>query len=369
MKYGSLHSMRRRLVHAFTLVEILVSTAILAMIMVAMMTALDSVQRSFRFTQAHADQFRVARQAFELINRTLSQATLNPYWDYYYVETQSNVPPATGSAAPAAYVRQSELQFRIDDAAATFGGTGAAMECPGHAVFFQAPLGLTSAGSSLGGLLNARGYGVRFSGDQDHRPPFINGYQIPVKNRYRLLEYRPAAEYQGLGAQGDTIYSHPSNWFTQDMNTSCRVVADNILLLLLSPRVADQASSNPAQTPWRIAPHYHYNSLDADNSTPGVDPLQILPDGTVVQGTQHMLPPLVAVTLVAIDEVSAQRWSAMRGDNGVDVLQESHADFTDASRYEQDLSLLSNYLQKQKLNYRIFSSTVTLRNAVWDSHT
>ncbi|MDB6137990.1 MAG: Verru Chthon cassette protein [Verrucomicrobiaceae bacterium] len=340
----------------FTLVEIIASTAILSMILVAMMTTLGTVQRTFQFTRARVDQFREARQAFELINRTLSQATLNTYRDYYYAETRSNVPPASGSATPAAYVRQSELQFRVDDAAGTFGVTGSALEAPGHAVFFQAPLGLTTAGSSLGGLLNARGFGVRFSSDEDHRPPFINGYQIPVKHRYRLMEYRPTAEYLSAEAQGNTIYTRPTNWFTQGIGTSSRVVADNILLLVLSPRTAESATA--------IAPHYHYNSLDADNSTPAVDALTVRADGTVEQGTQHLLPPMVGVTLVAIDEVSAQRWAAKRGDSGVDILGESHAAFTDATRYESDLTALRIYLENQKLNFRIFSSTVHLRNAV-----
>ncbi len=352
---------------AFTLVELLVSSVVLAVLMLAMMTALSAVQRTFAFTQARVDQFREARQAFDLINRNLSQATLNPYWDYYYSETHSNVPPATGSASPAAFVRQSELQFRIDDAATAFGTTGSPLESPGHCVFFQAPLGLAADGSSPGNLLNARGYGIVFSGDQDQRPPFLSGYEIPVRRRYRLMEYRPAAEYQSVSAQGDTIYSHPSNWYKQDAATSTRVVADNILLLLLSPRVADQGTKATATNPWWIAPNYHYNSLDVDNSTPGLDPVTVQADGTALQGTQHLLPPLVQVTLVAIDEVSAARWSQKRGDNGVDVLRESRAHFTDASRYEQDLALLRLYLEQQKLNYRVFSSTVTLRNAAWDS--
>lgn len=353
----------------FTLVEIMVSTAVLAMIMVAMLTALNAVQRTFTFSRARVDQFREARQAFDLITRTLSQATLNPYWDYYYTETQSNVPPVAASGAPAAYVRQSELQFRIDDAAGTFGLTGSPLERPGHAVFFQAPLGLTANGSSLGGLLNARGYGVVFSSDEKQRPPFLSGYSIPARRRYRLMEYRPTAEYQGVGAQGDTIYSKPTNWYKQDMATSTRVVADNILLLLFSPRVPDQGPAGSAKSPWWIAPHYHYNSLDADNSTPGIDPVTVQADGTAVQGTQHLLPPQVLVTLVAVDELSAARWAAQRGDNGVDILSESHAHFTDASQYETDLGVLRLYLQKQKLNFRVFSTTVTVLNATWDSRT
>ncbi|MDB6075153.1 MAG: Verru Chthon cassette protein [Verrucomicrobiaceae bacterium] len=354
---------RGRARHGFTLVEIIVATAVLSLLMVAMMSTLGTVQRSFQFTRARVDQFREARRALDLISTTLSQATLNSYQDYYYTGTQSNIPPATGSGAPAAYVRQSELQFRVDAAASTFGTTGSPVEAPGHSVFFQAPLGLTADGSSLGGLLNARGYGIVFSGDDKRRPAFVNGYDIPVKRRYRLVEYRPTAEYQSATAGGNTIYNHPADWFTLAMGNSCRVVADNILLLLLSPRSSSQGAGGAVE-PWSIAPHYHYNSLDSDNSTAALDGLLVRTDGTVAQGTQHMLPPLIAVTLVALDETSAQQWSARRGDNGVDVLSEAHAAFTDASRYESDMGALRDYLQKQKLNFRIFNSTVALRNAV-----
>lgn len=350
---------------AFTLIEMLTSTAILAMIIIACMTSLGTLQRSFVQSRSKVDQFREARVAFELISRNLAQATLSSYWDYYFTETQSNVPPASGSGAPAAYIRQSDLHFVSGRAAALLGADGAANTTPGHAVFFQAPLGLTQDGSSLGSLLNARGYAVKFLSDEAGRPPFINRDVIPVKHRYRLVEFRPPAEKVAGITDGNTIYAKPDTWYKHNLTSSMRVVADNILLLILSPRVSDQQLSGVS--PWAIAPQYRYNSADPDNRTDAVESLALRTDGSAAQGTQHLLPPIVNVTLVAADEVSLQRWIGIRGSEPVDILQESGATFYDASLYDSDLARLSDYLLKQKLNYYIFNAAVPLRNARWDT--
>lgn len=350
---------------AFTLIEVLTSTAILALIVIACMSALGTLQRSFVQSRSKVDQFREARMAFELISRNLSQATLANYWDYYFVETRSNVPPASGSGAPSAYVRQSELQFVSGRASALLGGDGSPSKTPGHALFFQAPLGLTHDGSSLGTLLNARGYAVQFTGDDENRPPFINRDVIPVKYRYRLVEFRPPAEKVAGVSAGNTIYDKPATWYSGDIKTSARVVADNILLLIASPRIAEQQGSGVS--PWSIAPQYRYNSLDTDNRTDFVEPLAIRSNGTAAQGTQHLLPPIINLTLVAADEVSVQRWVATRGPEAVDILQESGALFYEAAQYDRDLERLSQYLLKQKLNFYIFTSAVALRNARWDA--
>ena len=91
-------------------------------------------------------------------------------------------------------------------------------------------------------------------------------------------------------------------------------------------------------------------------------------DGTVNQGTQHLLPPLVTLTMVALDEASAQNWAASRSNKAVDILSESGAPFTTALQYSSDMDTLKTYLTQQKLNYRVFTSTLVLRNAQWDAN-
>lgn len=349
----------------FTLVELLVSTAILAMILLIGSTALNSVQRSYMQARSKSEQFQDARRAFEVITRNLAQATLNTYRDYYYLETLSNVPPATGSAAPSSYVRQSELRFRTGAASDLLPGESSSAELPGHAVFFQAPLGLTTTGNSLGSLLNARGYYVQYSGDDKERPEFISEEIVPVKRRYRLMEYRPAADSTASGG-GNSVYKKPDTWFRDGISTASRVVADNILLLIVAPRVPEDSLQTGANNTAWIAPSYRYNSADPNNATDQMEALRINADGTVAQGTQHLLPPMIDVTLVAVDDASFERWMQQRGGRPIDITGESGATFQQSARQARDVQALGQYLDRHHLNYRIFTATVSLRNAQWD---
>lgn len=344
----------------FTLIEILLSTAILSILMLVCVSVLDQVTRSWRYSRGKVEQFRETRIAFELITRNLSQATLNTYWDYYYKDV---------AKPPSAYVRQSELQFSIDSAAPLLGPGVTAQVNPGHAVFFQAPLGLSPSNPGLERLLNARGYYVQFADDAANRPPFINQRGAALRHRYRLMEYRPPAERVATDTstfEGNTVYTKPENWFLADLQKSSHVVAENVLLLILSPRVSDEVAASTNRDTYWLAPYYTYNSLDVDNATRQLEKISVSGTGKATQGTQHQLPPLVQVTMVAVDEQSAQRWEDKLGNQPVDILSESGASFKGAGSYNSDLAKLKDYLAAEKLNYRVFTSTVALRNAKWD---
>lgn len=353
---------------AFTLVELLASTVVLSLLMIACVSAIDSVRRSVTGVRNKTQQFREARLAFEHITKTLSQATLNPYWDYYYKATGTNEAPAGTVTAPNAYIRFSELQFQIGKASTLLGGKATQATNPGHATFFQAPLGLTHDQSGLGSLLNARGFAIQFGDDNTDRPPFLADYAIPVRHRYRLVEYRPPAE-QAATFQGNTIYTRPTDWFRQDLDKSVRTVAENIILLVLSPRVSVETTLASKKPVYWIAPNYTYNSLDVNNATPAVDKVTVDAAGAAAQGTQHLLPPLVTVTMVALDEISAARWAQEYGTSAVDYLGAASAPFTDVSAYDADIARLEAWLNQKHLNYEIFSTTIQLRNARWDSRT
>lgn len=352
---------------AFTLLEIMISTVIVSVLMLVCVSALDQTQKTWKFSQAKVEQFREARLAFEAITRNLSQATLNTYWDYYYTETGTNEPPEDSTVQPGAYVRFSELQFRSGQASNLIGSTATPADNPGHAVFFQAPLGLSQQYRELGTLLNARGYYIQFGSDVKDRPPFLAEKGVPEKLRYRLVEYRPPAERPGPSLQGNAVYAKPDDWFQQDRADAAEPLADNIILLLVSPRVSEAMAEAANRNATWIAPSYRYNSLDCDNATTNPEKVQILQDGTTVQGTQHLLPPQVQITLVALDEPSAQRFADQSANRSVDILGEAGAPFTTAADYDRDLSRLKEYLNSKRLSYRVFTSSVTMRSARWDS--
>ena len=67
---------------AFTLIELLAATAVFIVLLGIILAVTNSVSATIRHSTAGLEASSAARTGFDLINRYLSQATLNPYWDY-----------------------------------------------------------------------------------------------------------------------------------------------------------------------------------------------------------------------------------------------------------------------------------------------
>jgi uncharacterized protein (TIGR02599 family) len=245
---------------------------------------------------------------------------------------------------------------------------------PGHAVFFQAPLGVSNTPAFVGldKLLCARGYFVQFSSDESWAPAFIQNRQS--KFRYRLMEFSPPTELNTMYAASATVASNPRapiprTWFAragtaatgnaaqQAATLLTRPVADNIVALIISPRrepqVANEAES--ANGPTQIAPAYAYDSSAIVN-----------PSNDSPQGTQHLLPPMVRVVLIAIDEKSADMLDQQAGGGGTPPLGSNiDTQLTQAHNLETEVNTITSLLQQRKVNYRVFSATIQLRGAKW----
>jgi uncharacterized protein (TIGR02599 family) len=141
-----------------------------------------------------------------------------------------------------------------------------------------------------------------------------------------------------------------------------RPVAENIIALIIAPRVSDKQAQadNKSDTHW-IAPNYIFDSTKV-----GVAATQKSP-----QGTQNLLPPMVDVVMVAIDEASQDKF----GPTEAGELQ-GVAPFTDASKLNfgtsatgtfnsTDIAPMENYLVNKKINFRVFTATVEIRGARW----
>lgn len=371
MKSPFLIQSRRRLTAAFTLVEIMVSLAVLTILLLISAQVIGQVQSTWSASNARVSQFREARTAFDILTRNLSQATLNTYIDYdnNYIATAGS---SSAASAPASYVRKSDLQFICGPAASLVTGGGGADALPGHAVFFQAPLGVTNSPTLVGldRLLCARGYFVQYTSDESWIPAFI-----PPGNssfRYRLMEYSPPAEKNMIYPAGATG-TVTNSWFAGAGVTSgssssstatipvTRPVADNIVALIISPRremkPGEEASTAEtiATGTTEIATNYQYNSTVVNLATTA-SPL----------GTQHLLPPLIRVVLVAIDERSAKQLEITNGSAGSPPLgSDVEESLGNAYALESELADLVSKLQQRKLNYRVFSATVQLRGAKW----
>ena len=362
---------------AFTLVEILVSLAVLTILLLISAQVIGQVQATWSASNARVSQFREARTAFDIITRNLSQATLNSYMDYQsnYLVTASSMAGAVSGANnnPGNYVRKSDLQFVCGYSKDLVNGATSSDESnlPGHAVFFQAPLGITENPNYVGldKLLCARGYFVQFSSDEAFRPSFLPSGDF--RWRYRLMEYSPPAEKNTIfslttGANGAV----PETWFAdagQQINgggstetavnvSTTRPIADNIVMLIISPRRELKANETGDVGPTEIAPQFSYNSNNVVGNTTAAP-----------QGYQFLLPPLVRVVLIAIDERSAERLSQESNGQTPPFGAALSTSFTNsnASSLEQSITQAVDVLSKRNVNYRVFSATVQLRGSKW----
>jgi uncharacterized protein (TIGR02599 family) len=165
------------------------------------------------------------------------------------------------------------------------------------------------------------------------------------------MEYRPPIQnnliYDPTGVVNTPGVPNP-NWY-QQVATWSRPVAENIVLLIISPK-RSLSDSGGTGDPRDIAPEYAY-----DTSSNGLQLVQ--------GGSDFQLPPLVEVTLIALDEVSAARLFELPNQGG--SLMSGRFTTASNSSFEQDIKAVEQQLNELKLNYRVFTSTIALRGSKW----
>lgn len=293
------------------------------MVLVVVLSVITQASSLWRTSTGKIAAFQSARAGFDLLTRSLSQATLNTYLDY---DNPMN---------PSTYLRKSELAFVSGPAsAAGFPGT---LGC-GQAVFFQAPLGYATNTTSYGkleSLMNTCGYYVAFT-TNNAIPPHVAVSSNPL--RYRLMQLLVPTE-------NNTIYTASSSaWFT-GYTVQARPLADNIIALIVRPQ--DPGSVSPS-TP-DLTTNYAYDSTKSAASLPQPP-------------TANQMPPVVQVTLVAIDEASAKR---LEESNPGAIASALSGKFQITTNYATDLSQLEDALSAQHIQYRIFSTAVPIRESKW----
>lgn len=322
---------------AFTLIEVIVASAVLALILMLLLSITDITSRTWRSTTDKMQAFDGARAAFDQITTTLSQAVLNTYWDY------------DDLTAPTKYERRSELQF-LSLPMKNFGLP--ATDYPTHGIFFQAPTGTVSNKSTHGNLplvLNAFGYFVEYGDDSFDKPAFLDGLTGTIQPRYRfrLKQWKVPAEQFALyesssGVTGrNFLGAQTLDWIDLN-NPHARPIAENIIALVIYPKNTESVNSNSKS----LTPDFFYNSRDRTDAQ-----------------RFHQLPPEVEVIMVAIDEASATRvfQNSASAPNLTDGL------FTSAngSQIETDLQALSKKLSTDGVKFIVLRTTVKIRGARW----
>ncbi|MDF1826106.1 MAG: Verru_Chthon cassette protein C [Verrucomicrobiales bacterium] len=338
----------RAVKRGFSLIELMVAMGILSVLMLMMTVLLDQVQQSWRYSESRISQFREARVAFDLISKSISQASLNTYFD---------LDDKDGDGIFDQYYRTSELHFQTMEAARLTDVSG--NQTPvGHAVFFQAPLGFSTNYRNLNNLFNGRGYFVAYGPDTRFRPAFIDS---PPNYRFRLMEFRPPAESNQVFEDGalereQGMPQEFTQWFKQsvpnvgdsaDFEEHLNPLAKNILTLVVSPRDSPVSSSGGRDDNYsEIARYYSFDSNDSD------------PD---FASYSQQVPPLVRLTMVAIDEEAGSRFE--EGSSIPDLMPQGY--FTDTAKYQSDIENLTDSLNEKRVNHKIFSTMVMLRSAKW----
>jgi uncharacterized protein (TIGR02599 family) len=349
---------------AFTLVEVMASLAILSILMVLLSTALSSIQGSAFRMRDKSERHREARVAFDNLERRISLATLNTYWGYDNPEK------------PTEYAPQSELHFVCDTMEKLVGPSQRVHS--GHGVFFQAPFGYggEEAGdlgggkkyNELDGAMNCWGYYVEFNSDSEPtrplRPDFLSAARVEERSRFRLMEFRLPSEKlplfkkdfaSGKSISASTVQKQIYSWFADE---TIRVkhsvpVADNIVALFLVPR-APGLSGKRDDPGTAIAPAFLFDSRRFQWEAAMTD---------LGRQTRHQVPPVIDLVLIAVTETSWLNFAKDRQANQIASLLK--IEITSPQSLAPDLQAAEKRLSELKLDYRIFTTTVSLRTGKW----
>ena len=338
LKKQTLARARRRLA-GFSLVELMVSCAILAVMMGLISLAIRQMAGGIKTSTAKVDAFQSARTGFEAVSRTLGVATLNTYWDYFLLTNGSYQSRGSSTNPPQFYGRQSDLHFLITN---NFFTTTNTLTPVGHSVFFQAPLGYNTSSTNPPGSLNPCGFFVAYGNDPTK--PTLAG--INDRPRFRLYQWLPSSESLTVASSSGRITN--SAWVTPI--DGVRPLAENIIAFVIRVPATNSTGYSTNAT------NYGWDSLTA--WTTGNQPAQM-----------HQLPPLVNVTMVAVKEAAVNRLAgtinnASDASSAMGITNFSTL-FTDEAQYDADLLRLESALSGKNIPYRTFTTTVPLRGSRW----
>lgn len=397
---------RRQGTAGFSLIELITAIAILLVLMAIIFQIISVLADNWKRTSGQIKTYQGSRATFDALARTLSQATLRPYWDY--VDSQSPPQPRNSSNqstfVPAQYARASELQFICGPAYNSSGNSllswASNSNTSGDAIFFQAPLGVVNATSSLGKLnklLNSVGFFVEFSDDSSIWPSFIQNLIQKKRYRYRLMQWAQPAEYfnvyqctaNALSGSGTPLSWFGSNYLpapgesASGKQTQARMLAENVIVLFILPKLSpndedylDDGTINSSQTGGRLAPNYCYDSRSwVKNYNGAVSTTAIFGHSgpSLITLMRNQLPPLLDVAMITIDSKDADRLALKYGSQPPPELAIPSNTFhlrggSNASDYfDNDLKTYEQQLVDARISYRIFRSTIQIEGAKWSS--
>jgi len=332
----------------FSLMEMLVSCAILAIVLFAVASMMNMTSRTYRHTSGKIDAFETANVAFDTLTQTLRQATLVSYFGY------------NDKSDPTQYVFRSNLHFYLNPSLSGVFGLKGRLVPNTHSVFFQAPIGIVIGNNdtehktlqTLNALLNCTGFFIAYS-EEPSRPAILDG-RVTERYRRRLFQYiqprRPLAanhvyqftvkDHGFLPAPDDKFDG--TSWFQSEVSnrTNCHVLAENVVALVIRP----MASHNPTS--------YRWNSRlgDPENDLENLPP------------SFGKMPRSLKIVMAVIDEASAARLGNSLVDPLEDLLDELFR-FESTAQFDADIKTLDIRLSERNLNYRVFTAEILLNTS------
>ena len=418
---------------AFTLVEILVSVTILLLIMVVLFQLTATLGSVWVSSKGKISAFENARLAFGTLNATLGRATLNTYVDYINIDSTSGArtyrnlassatdPSSPAKFVPTAFARASELHFLSGPATDVlapvydpangndpgdqgfFSASSPPLPTtaanPGHAIFFQAPLGVTSAANfnGMNRLMNSVGFYIQYGPP----PPglYPNWMSTGANSasskdyRFRLVQFVEPSENLGVYFAA-SLANYDSGWinFGSIVNTStnptgpggltkprARVLAEDVLLLIFRPRLsatdekAAAAYMGTGYTPSTdlnsvLCPNYQYDSRAWMSGYPTSTRVRAAnyPDKRVLLMCNQS-PPIVDVAMVCADPQSLVRFGRT-STTPPTAIPTAAGLFSDSSKMEKDLTTYAQRLSDARIHFHIMRNSVEIESARWSNN-
>lgn len=331
-----LREVKKSSCRAFTLLELLVGMAVLSLLVVLILSATSAMSTGVRRSLKKVDAFESARAGFEMMSQGVGNAVLNPYWEYYDEGKNPRTAANASTFVPARYGRQSDLHFLIRNLAS--GGLPGDWDTVGHGLFFQAPVGEGAAAQTVG----AEGYFVAFGPD----PTFPGIGNLANPSRFRLFRWsQPPKDLDvdpGSGRINATASGAPWIAPTADVHP----VADNIIALV----------ARVPSTSARVTDDYFWDSLEAWI-------------GEDQPNQMHQAPPMVELTMVAIDDPSAERLigDATSASAAYSALNLPAATtlFDNPEDYDDHLDDIEKRLSAKGVNFQVLRMSVPVNGSRW----
>ncbi len=300
----------------WTLLEMLVSLAVLALLLTLVTQSLGITQQAWLSTRTSAEMNRAADDVRSALDQ-VRHATLQPRPNYDEGLDQ--------------WVTESDLHFVCGPAQELIPGVPGAC---GDALFFQHPV----HSGGLASVLTAGGFFIQYCGDGPWRPGLMLQRGSAVSKRFRLMQFHQPAERMSL-FQAPALSTLSTRldlygWFTQPLIRATRpqehasVVADNVVALMIQAEGA--------------AGCYDTRRHQWEGATPAAG------------ASRHKLPIRLEATVLLTDEAGWSRFSAQETDSlAEDLLKMMNMPRTEAVPDGERLAALRARVEAGGLKTRV----------------